>query len=222
MSCWGPPSARPAGSWAGARTPGATSNLFSGWGGVRTLSNRNPSYNPLSYHLGSVWPVENATVLMGFRRYGLDGPTLELAGAMRDLAGLWSRGRVPECVGGHPRDGRGHPGAYPHANAPQAWNQSAWPLILQVLLGLQPMAPLRALAVDPLLPEWLPQLELHGLRVGRARVDLTFRRKPSGRTRWRVLRRQGPLRVVRQPPVNDLGAGLLSRLRLARLLLPPG
>ena len=34
-------------------------DLFSGWG-VRTLSSLHPAFNPYSYHLGSVWPVEQA------------------------------------------------------------------------------------------------------------------------------------------------------------------
>jgi len=46
-------------------------DLFSGWG-VRTLSTDHPSYNPFAYHLGTVWPVEQATFALGFRRYGLD------------------------------------------------------------------------------------------------------------------------------------------------------
>ena len=31
-------------------------DMFSGWG-VRTLSSDHPAFNPLAYHLGSVWPV---------------------------------------------------------------------------------------------------------------------------------------------------------------------
>jgi glycogen debranching enzyme len=31
-------------------------DLFSGWG-IRTLSTTHPAYSPLSYHLGSIWPV---------------------------------------------------------------------------------------------------------------------------------------------------------------------
>ena len=37
-----------------------------------TLSANHPAYNPLKYHLGSVWPVEQATFALGFKRYGLD------------------------------------------------------------------------------------------------------------------------------------------------------
>ena len=67
-------------------------------------------------------------------------------------------------------------------------------------------------SVSPLLPEWLPQLELHGLRVGEAAVDLRFRRDRKGRSRFHVLGKRGKLRVVRQPPLDDLGAGFLRRL----------
>lgn len=187
-------------------------DLFSGWG-IRTLSADNPAFNPLSYHLGSVWPVENGTILLGLRRYGCDARALELATALRDLGALWPGGRVPECVGGHPREAAAHPGAYARANAPQAWNQSVWPLVVQSLLGLQPLAPLGALGVDPILPEWLPELELRGLRVGGGEVDLRFRRDRRGRSRFEVLARRGRrVRVVRQPPVNDLGVGPLGRL----------
>jgi glycogen debranching enzyme len=185
--------------------------LFSGWG-IRTLAADNPSYNPFSYHLGSVWPVENASILLGLRRYGLDARVVELATAMWDLSRLWARGRVPECVGGLPREEWGHPGSYPHANAPQAWNQSAWPLVVQSLLGLQPAAPLGTLTVSPVLPEWLPELELRGLRVGRAEVDLRPWRDRKGRARFEVRRRRGRLRVVRQPPIDALGAGLMTRM----------
>lgn len=212
-------------------------DLFSGWG-IRTLSTKNPAYHPLSYHLGSVWPVENATILLGLRRYGLDGRTQQLATALCDLSAHWRGGLLPECVGGHPRSEGGpvksgeatvidggqlqdaalrHPGAYPPANVPQTWNQSIWPLLVQTLLGLQPAAPLSLLTVDPVLPEWLPELELRNLHVGDARVDLHFHRDDKGRSHFRVLDRTGKLRVIRQPPLNDLGAGLWRRLKaLAR------
>jgi glycogen debranching enzyme len=73
-------------------------DMFSGWG-IRTLSSKNPAYNPLSYHLGSVWPVENATMLFGLRRFGFDMEALALACALYELALLWKDQRIPECVG---------------------------------------------------------------------------------------------------------------------------
>jgi glycogen debranching enzyme len=43
-------------------------DMFSGWG-VRTLSARERSYNPMSYHNGSVWPHDNALVAAGLARF---------------------------------------------------------------------------------------------------------------------------------------------------------
>src|ERR1044071_9270233 len=44
-------------------------DLFSGRG-IRTLSSDHPSYNPYSYHLGSIWPVEHGTFALGLMRWG--------------------------------------------------------------------------------------------------------------------------------------------------------
>jgi glycogen debranching enzyme len=187
-------------------------DMFSGWG-IRTLSSEHPSYNPISYHLGSIWTVENGTIAFGLRRYGLDARTLDLFEAMVDLAMMYEGYRVPECVGGYARSEFPHPGAYPRANAPQAWNQSALPLLLQTMLGLQPVAPLNLLAIDPMLPDWLPELTLEGLRLGETRATLRFWRRKDGFTDAEVVRKRGPLRLVRQPPPESLSAGLGDRFR---------
>ena len=163
-------------------------DLFSGWG-IRTLSAQNPAYNPLDYHLGSVWPVENATILFGLRRYGFDGHAARLAAGMFALARLWPEGRIPECVGGHARREASHPGLYPRANRVQAWNQSAWGLVAQSLLGIVPYAPLKLMLVDPILPPSVPSLVVERLRVGDATVSLRFRRAASGRVRVEVIER---------------------------------
>jgi glycogen debranching enzyme len=185
--------------------------LFSGWG-IRTLSTRNPAYHPLDYHLGNVWPVENGTVLFGLRRYGLNDRALQLARALYDLGRLWPGGRIPECAGGYARDEHAHPGAYPRANVPQAWNQSVWPLLVQVLLGLVPVAPLQILAVDPILPAWLPELNVKRLRLGDAIVDLRFYRDGEGESHYEVTDQEGSIRVVRQPWIESFSADFWSRL----------
>jgi glycogen debranching enzyme len=195
-------------------------DLFSGWG-IRTLSAGNPAYNPLDYHLGSVWPVENATILFGLRRYGLEDQALQLARAMYDLARLWPGGRVPECVGGYARGELGHPGTYPPANWPQAWNQSVFPLLVQSLLGIVPCAPLRLLVVDPLLPPWLPELTVRRLRVGEAAVTLRFYRDGGGESHYEVVEQQGELRVAHQPWMESFSADRWERLAgLAETLVP--
>jgi len=45
-------------------------DMFNGWG-IRTLSSLSPAYNPMGYHVGSVWPHDNALIAMGVRSLGL-------------------------------------------------------------------------------------------------------------------------------------------------------
>jgi glycogen debranching enzyme len=180
-------------------------DLFSGWG-IRTLSASHAFYNPLSYHRGSVWAVEQATIVFGLRRFGFDARALDLAGALFDLALLYPEYRIPECVGGYARGEAAVPGAYPRANTPQLWNATAFPLTVQTLLGLVPIAAAGTLLLDPVLPAWLPELIMRDLRVGGAKVSLRFWRDDSGRSDWEVLHRQGSLRIVRQPPPESLSA----------------
>ena len=185
--------------------------MFSGWG-IRTLASTHPAYNPIGYHLGSMWPVENATIGFGLRRYGFDVRFLDLMEAMLDLASLYERGRVPECVGGYARSEFPHPGAYPQANAPQAWNQSALALLLHSVLGLQPVAALDLLVVDPVLPPWLPEVTLDRLRIAGATATLRFYRDGKGESHVEVVRKRGTLHVVKQPPPESLTAGPKDRL----------
>jgi glycogen debranching enzyme len=191
-------------------------DMFSGWG-IRTLSARHAAYDPLSYHRGTVWAVENATICFGLRRFGFDAEAVRLARAMFDLAGLYTGGRIPETVGGYSREEHPTPGAYPRSNTPQLWNASSFVLLVQSLLGLVPYAAWHALVVDPVLPEWLPALDLAGIRIGGTTASLRFWRDDAGRSHARVLEKDGPLHLVRQPPPEALGIGLGRRLRaLAR------
>jgi len=186
-------------------------DMFSGWG-IRTLSAEHPFYDPLSYHRGTVWAVEQATILFGLRRFGFNARVHDLAGALFELAQLYPQYRIPECVGGYSRRERPTPGAYPQANAPQLWNASAFPLLVQSLLGIVPWAAHGLLVVDPILPVWLPDIVLHDLRVGGACVTLRFERKSDGASDFEVVQKHGPLRIVRQPPPQSVSAGIVDRL----------
>jgi glycogen debranching enzyme len=179
-------------------------DMFTGWG-IRTLSARHPSYNPYAYHLGTVWPVENATFALGLKRYGLDEHVERLATAMFAAAAHFERYRLPELLGGHRRAGMEPPTIYPGSNSPQAWSASAVVQFVQVMLGLYPFAPARVLAlVRPRLPAWLDALELHGVRVGNAVVSLRFTRREDGSAAHEVIARRGDLHVVAAPPPIDL------------------
>ncbi|HEU5423020.1 MAG TPA: glycogen debranching N-terminal domain-containing protein, partial [Nitrolancea sp.] len=147
-------------------------DLFSGWG-IRTLSSEHPSFNPFSYHLGSVWPVDSGTAALGFARYGCVEELHRLAEGLFAAADLFDANRLPEVLGGVPRDAaHPHPGIYPESNQPQGWSDSGVVLTIQALLGLRPAAPIGLLLIDPVLPDWLPELQLRGIRVGQARLDL--------------------------------------------------
>jgi glycogen debranching enzyme len=187
-------------------------DLFSGWG-VRTLSCDHTAYNPFSYHLGSVWTVEQGTIAFGLKRYGFGQLANDVAKGTFDLAERYQLHRLPEAVGGHARD-QAHPfpGLYPQACWPQAWSAGAVILLVQAMLGLRPIAPLGLLLVYPELPEWLPELTLRGLRVGDSRLTIQCRRQRDGTTDYRVLERHGRVRVLREPPESSVRHGVLQRV----------
>ncbi|HEX7808030.1 MAG TPA: amylo-alpha-1,6-glucosidase, partial [Thermoanaerobaculia bacterium] len=196
-------------------------DLFSGWG-IRTLSSNHPRYNPYSYHLGSIWPVEQGTFALGLWRYGLHDRVQQLARAQFDAAAMFEYHRLPELFGGHPRDDQHpFPGNYPNANPLQAWSSSSVFMQLQAMLGLYPYAPMKMLVVDPHLPEWLPEITVRDLRVGKARVTIRFRRGRSGRTSYRILAQTGTLHVVRQATPWSLTTQPAARLRDALESLLP-
>ena len=188
-------------------------DMFSGWG-VRTLSSQHPAYNPYSYHRGSVWPVEQGPLAVGLYRYGQHERLHQLCQAQFELASLFEFCRLPECVSGHPRDAQHpFPALYPDANSPQAWSASTPLTLVQVMLGLQPFAPLNMLFIDPQLPEWLPELTLHRMRVADAVITIRFYRTASGRSDYEICDQKGTLHVIRQPSPWSLNATVPERLR---------
>jgi hypothetical protein len=78
------------------------------------------------------------------------------------------------------------------------------------------------LIIDPHLPEWLPEITLRELRVGKARVTIRFRRRSDGRTSYRILEQRGKLHVVRQATPWSLTTQPAERLRDALSSLLPG
>jgi glycogen debranching enzyme len=197
-------------------------DLFSGWG-IRTLSSRNPAYNPYSYHRGSVWPVEHGSFAVAFARYGLHDYVERLCRAQFEASSLFDFYRLPELFTGHPRDpDHPFPAHYPNANSPQAWSASATWCMVQSILGLYPYAPLNLLLVDPYLPEWLPDISIRNLHVGEAVIDLRFHRTKTGRSDYEILEKRGTLHVVRQPSPWSLTATFAERLVDALSSLLPG
>jgi glycogen debranching enzyme len=187
-------------------------DMFSGWG-IRTLSAEHPAFDPYSYHRGSVWPVEHGSFAMGMMRYGLIDELHTIARAVFDTTTLFDYNRLPECFSGHQRDAEHpFPALYPKANWPQAWSSSCLFSILQAMLGLYPFAPTKLLLLDPHLPDWLPQITLRNLHVGKSISSIRFYRK-GNRTHFDVLEKRGTLHVLRQPSPWSLTAGVGERIR---------
>jgi glycogen debranching enzyme len=173
-------------------------DMFSGWG-VRTLSARESRYNPIGYHLGTVWPHDNSIIAAGFRRYGFDEAAQRICAAITDAALEFEHFRLPELFAGFSRDEYGVPVNYPVADHPQAWGAGSVPYLLETLLGLVPEAfEHRLRIVRPLLPAFVDWLEIRQLRVGSASVDLRLARA-GDEVATEVLRVEGDLDVVTEP-----------------------
>ncbi len=169
--------------------------LFSGWG-IRTLSSRMAGYNPISYHIGSVWPHDNAICAAGMWRYGHREEAARVAGALLEATQYFRDARLPELFCGFERAASPYPVPYPVACSPQAWASGSVYQLLAAMLGLAPDASRHELQlVSPTLPRWLPEVRLDNLVVGDAVVDLLVRRT-DGSTGVEVLRRSGTLDVV--------------------------
>jgi glycogen debranching enzyme len=164
--------------------------LFSGWG-VRTLSDAEQTYNPMSYHRGSVWPHDNSMIAYGMARCGYSQEASKIFSALFEASLHFREYRLPELFCGNQRHHRDEPVQYPVSCSPQAWASGAPIMILTAVLGLQPDAPRGELKiVNPRLPEFLTFLEIRSLRIGKSWLDLDFHRQDD-RTSCRVVGRRG-------------------------------
>jgi glycogen debranching enzyme len=141
--------------------------LFSGWG-VRTLAEGEGRYNPIGYHVGTVWPFDCSFIAWGFRNYGFKDEAAQLAAGILDAAEFFN-GRLPEAFGGYERELTKYPVQYPTACSPQAWSTGAPLLLLRTMLGLEPVGD--KLTVDPALPQSIGLLALVDIPGRWGRMD---------------------------------------------------
>jgi glycogen debranching enzyme len=141
--------------------------LFSGWG-VRTLAVGEGRYNPIGYHVGTIWPFDNSFIAWGLRRYGFKAEAARVAAGILEAAAFFE-GRLPEAFGGYPRSMTKYPVQYPTACSPQAWSTGAPLLLLATMLGLEPVG--EHLLVDPALPSTIGHLEVLDIPGRWGRVD---------------------------------------------------
>ena len=141
--------------------------LFSGWG-VRTLAEGEARYNPIGYHVGTIWPFDNSFIAWGLRRYGYKAEAARIAAGILDAADFYA-GRLPEAFGGYERTLTKYPVQYPTACSPQAWSTGAPLLFLRTMLGLDPVGD--HLLVDPALPVGIGRIELLDIPGRWGRID---------------------------------------------------
>jgi glycogen debranching enzyme len=141
--------------------------LFSGWG-IRTMAASEGSYNPIGYHVGTVWPHDSSFIAWGMRRYGYRAEAARICRAILEAADVFD-GRLPEAFGGYPRSKTGYPVEYPTACSPQAWATGAPLLAIRTLLGLDSDG--KHMIIDPAIPEPLGRIELLGIPGCWGRMD---------------------------------------------------
>ncbi len=170
-------------------------DMYNGWG-IRTLSSQAGSYNPIGYHLGTVWPFDTALIAAGFRRYGFDQQALLLFNSLLDAAMLFQNYRLPELFAGFKRAEYQVPVNYPVACHPQAWSAGSIPYLLTTLLGLAPDGfAHRLFIVRPHLPTLIGPVKVHNLVVGDASADLLFMPSDQGQVSVDVQKVTGKLDI---------------------------
>ncbi|HEY9807741.1 MAG TPA: amylo-alpha-1,6-glucosidase [Halomicronema sp.] len=170
-------------------------DMFNGWG-IRTLSSKSPAYNPMGYHIGSVWPHDNSLIAIGLRSLGFVEQAIELAEGLFDMTRVQAYKRPPELFCGYERQDNNRPVRYPVACSPQAWATGSIFQLLQMMVNLVPDAPNNCLhIIDPSLPERINKLSLSNLKIGNTILDLEFERSGTS-TACRVSKKRGNLRVV--------------------------
>ncbi len=159
----------------------ADPTMNSGWG-VRTLATNTVTYNPMSYHNGSVWPHDNSLIVGGLATMGQIAVAVELFESLVAAALTDPMRRLPELFCGFPRLGvaESAPVPYPVSCIPQAWAAGAIPFMLTSLLGLTISDDGQEISVAPSLPASIDWVEITGLRASHAEASIRIERGSDG------------------------------------------
>lgn len=173
----------------------AAEDMFSGWG-IRTLSHKEPRYNPIGYHLGTVWPHDNSIIAAGFRHYGFDEQAIRVLESIVDAGQHFEHARLPEVFGGFSQHDFAVPVRYPVACHPQAWAAGSVPFMMSSLLGLRADAFNHRLRVTrPVLPSFVSELDFRRIKIGDSTIDLHCERTSNGGLQVDVVKNSGSIKV---------------------------
>jgi glycogen debranching enzyme len=172
-----------------------SSALSGGWG-IRTLADRQKVFDPIGYHTGTVWPHDNSIIAHGLKRYGFDAEAQKVMDQLALAGSFFLYGRFPELFCGYAIADVPVPVQYPVACRPQAWASGTPLLMVRSYAGLSADAPNNRLwIVRPRLPDWLQRVDIQGMWVGDARVDIAFTNN-NGVTATEIPRKEGDLEVL--------------------------
>lgn len=151
-------------AWAGSR-------FGTDWG-TRALAETDPTYDPISYHRGSVWPLFTGWTAMA--EYNSGRPLAGYAALMRNVGLTWTGdpGAVTEVLSGRFHQPLGRSSTH------QLWS-SAMTLTpaIRGLFGVAADAPSQTLFINPHLPASWPEASLEHVRVGDTLYRVTLRRE---------------------------------------------
>jgi glycogen debranching enzyme len=169
--------------------------FFSGWG-VRTVAEGEALFNPMSYHNGSVWPHDNAIIAAGLCRYGFKDYAVDALKGLFESSVFTDLNRLPELFCGFQRRHGEGPTLYPVACSPQAWASASPFFMLQSILGLSFDADRARVSFDhPLLPPFLREVRIRGLKSGGGSLDVSLTRH-GGDVGVNVTRRSGSIELI--------------------------
>jgi glycogen debranching enzyme len=154
--------------------------LNCGWG-IRTLGTSMGTYNPLSYHNGSIWPHDSSLAMAGLARYGYQDLAESLVLGLIALSRFAPRNRLAELYCGFPlAEDIGpinYPVNYPVSCIPQAWAAATGLLGIRALLDLRPDPEQRSIRVgNPTLPSGLTTMLVNGVEAFGKRFTLRIDR----------------------------------------------
>jgi glycogen debranching enzyme len=143
--------------------------LFTGFG-IRTLAEGMTSYNPVSYHNGTVWPHDTALALAGLLRYGFTGHATQILKGLLLTADSF-HGRLPELFCGFDAHDKPVPIPYPTSCSPQAWAAAAPYELLRAAIRLDVCVPHHEIHAAPALAAVAP-VRVEGLPIGETKVTV--------------------------------------------------
>ena len=140
-------------------------DMLTRWG-IRTLSSEMATYNPMSYHNGSIWPHDNSLAMWGCKAYGFNEAASAIAECLVRLASHDPGHRLSELYCGFDlSDEREGPVPYPVSCRPQAWAAGCGPLLVRTIFGFDRTGETYGMGTESIGTDLVSHMSVDGLRA---------------------------------------------------------